>query len=83
MTLVLQGGFADDNGSYHPGDFLFRGPSDEHAPRAFADEDCICLAVLDAPAALHRLETPLDESLPQAQGRLTRSVPSPARAPFP
>jgi putative transcriptional regulator len=49
MTLVLQGGFADDNGSYHPGDFLFRGPGEEHAPRAFADEDCICLAVIDAP----------------------------------
>lgn len=49
MTLVLQGGFSDDRGSYHPGDFIFRGPDDEHSPRAFAGEDCICLAVLDAP----------------------------------
>jgi putative transcriptional regulator len=49
MTLVLQGGFADQNGSYHPGDFLYQGPGDTHAPRAFADEDCICLAVLEAP----------------------------------
>jgi putative transcriptional regulator len=49
MTLVLQGGFEDAHGAYHPGDFIYRSGSDEHAPRAFADEDCICLAVLDAP----------------------------------
>lgn len=49
MTLVLQGGFSDQAGSYHPGDFIFRGPGDQHAPRALADEDCICLAVIDQP----------------------------------
>ena len=49
MTLVLQGGFSDDRGSYHPGDFIYRSHDDVHSPRAFADEDCICLAVLDAP----------------------------------
>jgi putative transcriptional regulator len=49
MTLVLQGGFSDDKGSYHPGDFIYRASDDVHSPRAFADEDCICLAVLDAP----------------------------------
>jgi putative transcriptional regulator len=27
----------------------FRSGSDEHSPRALPDEDCICLAVLDAP----------------------------------
>jgi len=49
MTLVLQGGFSDANGSYHPGDFLVRRPGDVHAPTALQTEDCICLAVLDAP----------------------------------
>ncbi|MDH3992142.1 MAG: ChrR family anti-sigma-E factor [Gammaproteobacteria bacterium] len=49
MTLVLEGGFSDANGSYHQGDFLFREPSDVHAPTALQSEDCICLAVLDAP----------------------------------
>jgi putative transcriptional regulator len=49
MTLVLQGGFEDQSGIYGPGDFLFRSGDECHAPRAFADEDCICLAVLDAP----------------------------------
>ena len=49
MTLVLQGGFEDDRGSYRAGDFIHRSPEDIHTPRAFADEDCICLAVVDAP----------------------------------
>jgi putative transcriptional regulator len=49
MTLVLQGGFSDDRGSYHPGDFIYRSRDDVHSPRAFSGEDCICLAVLDAP----------------------------------
>lgn len=49
MTLVLQGGFSDESGSYHPGDFIHRSKNERHTPRAFADEDCICLAVLDAP----------------------------------
>lgn len=49
MTLVLQGGFSDGSGSYNAGDFIYRHSDDVHAPRAFDDEDCICLAVLDAP----------------------------------
>ena len=49
MTLILEGGFSDANGSYHKGDFLFRRPGDVHAPTALQSEDCICLAVLDAP----------------------------------
>ena len=49
MTLVLQGGFSDSAGSYHEGDFIFREEHDLHAPTALQSEDCICLAVLDAP----------------------------------
>lgn len=49
MTLILEGGFSDDRGTYHPGDFTYRRQEDEHAPQALADQDCICLAVLDAP----------------------------------
>lgn len=49
MTLVLQGGFSDADGDYKAGDFIYRSANEAHAPRAFADEDCICLAVLDAP----------------------------------
>ncbi len=49
MTLILEGGFSDADGSYHKGDFILREPSDVHAPTAVQSEDCICLAVLDAP----------------------------------
>jgi len=49
LTLVLEGGFSDADGSYHQGDFLLRRPTDVHAPTAVQSEDCICLAVLDAP----------------------------------
>ncbi len=49
MTLILEGGFSDADGSYHAGDFLYRQPGDVHAPTALQSEDCICLAVLDAP----------------------------------
>ena len=49
MTLVLQGGFSDANGSYHEGDFIYRAADDTHAPTALQSEDCICLAATDAP----------------------------------
>jgi putative transcriptional regulator len=49
LTLVLQGGFSDADGSYHPGDFIYRRSDEVHAPTALQDEDCICLGVLDAP----------------------------------
>jgi putative transcriptional regulator len=46
---VLEGGFSDGQGTYHPGDFVYRKNTDIHAPVAIDGEDCICLAVLDAP----------------------------------
>lgn len=55
MTLVLEGGFSDSDGTYHAGDFLFRESGDVHSPAALADEDCICLAVLDAPLKFTRM----------------------------
>jgi putative transcriptional regulator len=55
MTLVLEGGFSDSDGTYHAGDFLFREAGDVHSPAALADEDCICLAVLDAPLKFTRM----------------------------
>ncbi|KGE03139.1 ChrR family anti-sigma-E factor [Pseudohaliea rubra] len=49
MTLVLEGGFSDDRGTYNTGDFIYRRANEQHAPRALPDQDCLCLAVLDAP----------------------------------
>lgn len=49
LTLVLEGGFSDDEGHYTQGDFLFRDASHQHNPTADQDGDCICIGVLDAP----------------------------------
>lgn len=54
MTLVLQGGFSDESGTYAPGDFVLKDGDDHHSPIADADGDCICLAVLDAPLQFTR-----------------------------
>ena len=55
MTLVLRGGFADESGEYHPGDFLVREGWDKHTPVALEGEECICLRVLAAPLRSPRL----------------------------
>lgn len=63
MTLVLQGGFSDESGSYHAGDFITREAGDIHAPTALPGGDCICLAVLESPLRFtrwhHRWLSPL------------------------
>ncbi len=50
-TVVLAGGFSDAGAHYGVGD-LCLAASPEHMPVADAGQDCICLAVLDAPLAL-------------------------------
>ena len=45
MTLVLQGGFSDESGDYHPGDFIVREGWDKHTPVALQGEECICCAM--------------------------------------
>ncbi|MEQ9642053.1 MAG: ChrR family anti-sigma-E factor [Alphaproteobacteria bacterium] len=52
LTLVLAGGFADASGHYVRGDVAIADPSVDHQPVADAGEDCICLAVTDAPLRL-------------------------------
>ncbi len=52
LTLVLAGGFSDDEGHYLRGDLAEAGPSVDHQPIADPGEDCICLAVTDAPLRL-------------------------------
>ncbi|MGI9295421.1 MAG: ChrR family anti-sigma-E factor [Pseudomonadales bacterium] len=49
ITLVLQGGFSDANGSYRVGDFVECTSEIEHQPVAHQDEDCICLTSRSAP----------------------------------
>jgi putative transcriptional regulator len=51
-TLVLAGGYSDHTGHYVRGDFAVADPSIEHRPVADPGEDCLCLAVTDAPLRL-------------------------------
>lgn len=63
LTLVLRGAFSDEQDRFGPGDFEETDESINHQPVADAGEDCICLAVTDAPlkfkSRLVRLIQPL------------------------
>ncbi|MEQ8665787.1 MAG: ChrR family anti-sigma-E factor [Rhodospirillales bacterium] len=49
MTIVLRGAFSDQSGAYARGDFEEADEQTCHQPHALPGEDCICLAVTDAP----------------------------------
>ncbi|HEY1633043.1 MAG TPA: ChrR family anti-sigma-E factor [Rhizomicrobium sp.] len=49
LTLVLTGGFTDATGHYTRGDLQIADGALEHRPLADPGEDCIVLAVCDAP----------------------------------
>lgn len=49
LTLVLRGAFRDDEDYFGPGDIEVADASHHHTPVADISEDCICLAVTDAP----------------------------------
>ena len=55
LTLVLQGAFRDEDGRFARGDVECADEAVEHTPIAEAGEDCICLAVTDAPLKFRRL----------------------------
>lgn len=62
VTLVLDGVFSDEMGSYGDGDFILRSGEDVHQPKS--DEGCLCFAVLDSPLTftqgLARLFNPIN-----------------------
>lgn len=49
MTMVLQGAFSDEDDRFARGDVEIADESVHHTPVADISEDCICLAVTDAP----------------------------------
>ncbi|QEW22559.1 Transcriptional activator ChrR [Marinibacterium anthonyi] len=49
MTMVLQGAFSDEDGWFGRGDVEIADEALEHTPVADISQDCICLAVTDAP----------------------------------
>lgn len=48
-TLVLHGGFSDEDGHYEVGDYLHKDASAKHSPFTREGEDCLCLTVLTEP----------------------------------
>ena len=62
ITVVLKGSFSDQEDRYHVGDYIVRTSGETHTPVASQDEDCLCLATLDAPIVMnnwiYRLLTP-------------------------
>ncbi|MEL7124669.1 MAG: ChrR family anti-sigma-E factor, partial [Pseudomonadota bacterium] len=49
MTMVLQGAFQDEDDYFARGDVEVADTDTHHTPVADIHEDCICLAVTDAP----------------------------------
>jgi putative transcriptional regulator len=52
LTLVLEGAYRDGTARYARGDLAVADSSVDHRPTAEAGQDCLCLAVTDAPVRL-------------------------------
>jgi len=63
LTLVLCGAFSDATGRYFRGDLQEADESVEHQPHAAPGEDCICLAITDAPLRFNSLAARLVQPL--------------------
>jgi len=63
LTVVFAGGFTDATGSYGPGDIQEISGNVEHQPWARKGEDCICLAVTDAPLKFSNIAVRLAQPL--------------------
>ena len=65
ITLVLDGHFHDDMGTYGPSDFLMRDANHTHSP--ISEDGCLCFAVLDSPlqftSGFARLLNPINQLL--------------------
>ena len=47
LTLVIQGGFSDENGSYDAGDVAIEDENNIHTPISDPKEGCVCLVVYE------------------------------------
>lgn len=52
ITVILKGSFSDREDQYVVGDFIVRTKGETHQPVAAQDQDCLCLATLDAPIVM-------------------------------
>ena len=63
LTVIFSGGFTDETGSYGPGDIQEIHGNAEHQPWAREGEDCICLAVTEAPLKFSNVAVRLAQPL--------------------
>lgn len=63
LTLVLAGSFSDEGGRFGRGDLEYGDDDLQHQPIADPGEDCICLAVTDAPLRFKGLVARLAQPL--------------------
>ncbi|MBH87942.1 MAG: hypothetical protein CMJ12_02150 [Pelagibacterales bacterium] len=47
LTLVIHGGFSDENGSYDAGDVAIEDENNSHTPISDPKEGCVCLVVYE------------------------------------
>ncbi len=52
ISIVLEGGFSDELGSYRAGDYIHLSSQHMHSPQADADGDCWLLTLVEAPIKL-------------------------------
>jgi putative transcriptional regulator len=55
LTLVLQGSFTDETGTFGVGDLEIADEDLDHTPVAGPGDACICLAATDAPLRFHSI----------------------------
>ena len=63
LTVIFSGGFTDETGSYGPGDIQELHGNVEHQPWVREGEDCICLAVTEAPLKFSNVAVRLAQPL--------------------
>ena len=63
LTVIFSGGFSDETGNYGPGDIQEVVGDLEHQPWVREGEDCICLAVTEAPLKFSNVAVRLAQPL--------------------
>lgn len=63
LTVIFSGGFTDETGNYGPGDIQEIHGNAEHQPWVREEEDCICLAVTEAPLKFSNVAVRLAQPL--------------------
>lgn len=72
LTLVLEGAFSDQRGTYRRGDVCVADETVEHSPRVSPDGDCLCFAVIEGayhPKGIWRVISAVHDQLEARKAR--------------